>query len=101
MNKNKLTKVTLCILLMSTIFSFLPVVYADPPEEWDPWQKGGRPAYMFKKPIGNWIGLWPYIGPGGYWEIPQNDYSYVRIGWIVSDYEIEQGWDPGPPCSIS
>jgi hypothetical protein len=88
---------------MSTIFSFIPLVYADPPEEWDPWQKGGEPAYLFKKPGyfwwsgGNWIGGWVWLGPDGYWEMSQDAYSSFRIGWIISDYEIEMGWDPGPP----
>ena len=104
MNRNKLVKLTLCMLLMVSIFSLFPVVLADkPPKEKEPWQDGGPPAYLFKKPGyfewsgGNWIGGWFWLGPGGYWEIPQDGYSYLRIGWIISDYEIEQGWDPGPP----
>jgi len=101
MNRNKLVKLTLCMLLMFSIFSFFPVAFADPPEEWGPkpwlWQKGGRPAYLFKKPAGNWIGAWYWLGPGADWWIPQDDYSYFIIGWIVSDYEIEAEWDPGHP----
>jgi hypothetical protein len=100
MNRNKLSELILCILLIFGIFSFIPVVLADPPEEWGskpwPWQRGG-PAYLWKKPAGNWIGAWPWLGPGGYWEIPQDEYSWFRIGWQVSDFEIEAGWDPGPP----
>ena len=102
MNRNKLSKWTLCILLMFSILSFIPVAFADStPEEWGqkpwPWQHGGAPGYRFKKPSGNWIGGWFWLGPGAEWEIPQDDYSFLRIGWIISDYEIEQGWDPGPP----
>ncbi|MEJ2279791.1 MAG: hypothetical protein P8Y70_18910 [Candidatus Lokiarchaeota archaeon] len=38
-----------------------------------------------------------FIGPGGEWGIPRDDYSFLRVGWITSKYEIDQGWDPGPP----
>ena len=101
-NRNKLLKLTLCMLLMASIFSFFPAALADStPEEWGPkpwpWQHGGAPAYRFKKPQGNWIGLWPFLGPGADWGIPQDEPSWIRIGWIVSDFEIEAGWDPGPP----
>jgi len=108
MNRNKIVKLTLCMLLMVSIFSLFPVVLADkPPKEKEPWQ-GGPPAYIFKKPGylpkwvdpvngGNWIGGWLWLGVGGEMGIPQDDYSMFRIGWQVSDYEIEQGWDPGPP----
>ena len=109
MNRNKLSTWILCILLTFSIFSFIPVAFADStPEEWGPkpwpWQKGGQPAWFFKKPAGNWIGGWPFLFPGANWPlivgdpgIPHDDYSYFIIGWQVSDYEIEMEWDPGPP----
>ena len=87
------------MLLMFAFLSFIPVVNAEP---------GKWPAYLFKKPGyfgfsgGNWIGAWfwsPPDGPGieGDWEIPHDQYSFFRTGWMVADYEIEMGYDPGPP----
>lgn len=101
MNRSKLTKLILCMLLMVTVFSVFPVVNASTPEDWGPkpwpWQKGGWPAYIYKKDAGNWIGGWPFLGVGGEWWIPHDEASWFRMGWQVSDFEIEAGWDPGPP----
>ena len=99
MNKNKFSKLLLCTLLISTIFS-IPVVNAEP---------GKWPAYLFKKPgyfpnseipgyhIGAW--WWPPIYLTGQWEVPAGEYCFYRTGWIVSDYEIEMGYDPGAPAT--
>jgi hypothetical protein len=77
---------------MFTVFSFIPVANV----------KAGWPAYLWKKPgywpaTGNQIYWWWLIGIGNTQTIPDDEYSFYRIGWIVSDYEIEAGLDPGPP----
>ncbi|MFW9825795.1 MAG: hypothetical protein ACFFE4_22840 [Candidatus Thorarchaeota archaeon] len=97
MNKKNLSKLTLCILLMITVFSFIPVVNV----------KAGAPAYMWKKPgwttdTGNRIWNWwfPWIGTDGHVYIDHDDWSFFRVGWAVSDYEIEMGYDPGPPYQM-
>ncbi|MFW9949809.1 MAG: hypothetical protein ACFFKA_06770 [Candidatus Thorarchaeota archaeon] len=100
MNRNNISKLILLTVLMFTIFS-IPFVSAEP---------GKWPAYLFKKggyfpfsdPPGYRIWSWwmPWIGPGGHDYLPAenaNGYCFYRIGWIVSDYEIEMGYDPGPP----
>lgn len=93
MNRKKLAKLTVCVLVMFTVLSFIPVVNV----------KAGWPAYLFKKPgywpwtEGNQILWWWAIGIGATQDIPDDQYSFYRIGWIVSDYEIEVGLDPGPP----
>ncbi|MFX1480665.1 MAG: hypothetical protein ACFFCI_21455 [Promethearchaeota archaeon] len=87
-----LTLATLGLL----IFSFFQVAYAEP---------GKWPAYLFKKEGylpntgGQHIGAWyyPFIGPEGHWEVSAGEYCFFRTGWMVSDYEIETGLDPGPP----
>ena len=102
MNKYNLAKIMLGLFLVFSILSMIPVAKAAPPEEWGPkpwpWQHGGWPAYLYKKPRGNWIGAWPFLYPDmDEWWIPHDDYSWFRMGWQVSDFEIEVGWDPGPP----
>ncbi len=93
------------LILLTTLGALIlliPVAYAEP---------GKWPAYLFKKPGyfgfsgGNHIGAWyyPFIGPGGHWEvnITAMEYCFFRSGWAVSDYEIETGLDPGPPYQMN
>lgn len=100
MNKNKICKLSLLTVLMFTIFS-VPFVSAEP---------GKWPAYLFKKagyfpfsdPPGFRIMPWwaMDIEPGDHVEVPAElvaGYCFYRTGWIVSDYEIKMGYDPGPP----
>ena len=95
----KSSKLILLTTLGILVFGFFPIACAEP---------GKWPAYLFKRPGylpgtgGYHIGAWyyPFIGPGGHWEIPAGEYAFFRSGWIVSDYEIETGLDPGPPYQM-
>jgi hypothetical protein len=91
----KSSKLILLTTLGILIFGFFPIACAEP---------GKWPAYIFKKPgytgvDGYHIGAWyyPFIGIGGHWEVPAGEYCFFRTGWIVSDWEIDTGLDPGPP----
>lgn len=82
---------------MITVFSSISVVNV----------QAGTPAYVWKKPgwtsyTGNRILNWwfPWVGIGGDVYIDYDNWSFFRMGWLVSDYEIEMGYDPGPPYQM-